>query len=81
MLAAPWLPQLFERRWPARLWQGLGWLLSLVFLGAAVALLVSPKLAAKTAELGSNPWPMALSLGLIGLGLNIALRRQSYNFV
>jgi len=78
LLAAPWLPQLFDRRWPARLWQGLGWLLSLVFLGAAVALLVSPTLVAKTAELGSNPWPLALSLGLIGLGLNIALRRQPF---
>ena len=75
LLAAPWLPQLLERPWPRRLLQGLGWLISLLFMALAIAFFLSPKLAEKTAELAGNPWPLALSLGLLGLLLNWGLRR------
>jgi 4-amino-4-deoxy-L-arabinose transferase-like glycosyltransferase len=81
LLAAPWLPLLLERRWPRRLLQGLGWLVSSLFLAIAVALLVSPKLAAKTAELGSNPWLLALSVGLCGLLVNTLLRQAPLSAV
>ena len=63
LLAALWLPRLLARRWPPRLLQGLAWLFSVLFLGIAVALLVSPKVAAKAADLGTNPWLLFLSLG------------------
>ena len=75
LLAAPWLPMLLDRCWPRRLLQGLGWLLSGLFVLLAIALLMSPKLAAKAAELGSNPWLLALSIGLTGLLVNTLLRR------
>ena len=78
LLAAPWLPMLLERCWPRRLLQGLGWLLSGLFVLLAIALLISPKLAAKAAELGSNPWLLALSVGITGLLVNLGLRRAPF---
>ena len=75
LLMAPWLPLLLARRWPRRLLQGFGWALSGLFVALAIALLVSPKLAAKTAELGSNPWLLVLAIGLSGLLVNTLLRR------
>ena len=78
LLTAPWLPLLLARRWPRRLLQGFGWLLSGLFVVLAIALLVSPKLAAKTAELGSNPWLLVLAIGLSGLLVNTLLRRAPF---
>ncbi len=78
LLTAPWLPLLLARRWPRRLLQGFGWLLSGLFVVLAIALLVSPKLAAKAAELGSNPWLLVLSSGLSGLLVNTLLRRAPF---
>ena len=75
LLAALWLPRLLVRRWPPRLLQGLAWLFSLSFLAIAVALLVSPKLAAKAADLGTNPWLLFLSLGATTGILSLFLRR------
>lgn len=76
LLTASWLPELLQRIWPKRLLQGLAWLLSLLFLGLAIGLLVSPQLAAKTAELSHNPWALGMSIGLLGLLLNLWLRRE-----
>src|SRR5574344_539630 len=78
LLTAPWLPLLLARRWPRRLLQGFGWLLSGLFVVLAIALLVSPKLAAKAAELGSNPWLLVLAIGLSGLLVNTLLRRAPF---
>lgn len=78
LLTAPWLPLLLARPWPRRLLQGFGWLLSGLFVALAIALLVSPKLAAKAAELGSNPWLLALAIGLSGLLVNTLLRRAPF---
>ena len=78
LLTAPWLPLLLARRWPRRLLQGFGWLLSGLLVVLAIALLVSPKLAAKTAELGSNPWLLVLAIGLSGLLVNTLLRRAPF---
>lgn len=78
LLTAPWLPLLLARPWPRRLLQGFGWLLSGLFVALAIALLVSPKLAAKTAELGSNPWLLVLAIGLSGLLVNTLLRRAPF---
>ena len=66
LLAAPWLPLLLQRRWPARLWQGLAWLLAgvMLILGVVAALHVNPKLAKHLAELGGDPWPLLLSTGV-----------------
>lgn len=75
LLAALWLPGLLARRWPPRLLQGLGWLLSFIFLGLAAALLASPKLAAKAADLGPHPWLLFLSLGAAIALLSLFLRR------
>lgn len=75
LLAALWLPRLLARRWPPRLLQGLAWLFSLLFLGIAVALMTSPKVAAKAADLGTNPWPMFLSLGATAAFLSLLLRQ------
>ncbi len=78
LLMAPWLPLLLARRWPRRLLQGFGWVLSGLFVALAIALLVSPKLAAKAAELGSNPWLLVLAIGLSGLLVNTLLRRAPF---
>ncbi len=75
LLAALWVPRLLARLWPPRLLQGLAWLFSLMFLSMAIALLASPKVAAKAADLGTNPWPMFLSLGATAAILCLALRR------
>ena len=75
LLAAPWLPTLLERRWPRRLLGGLGWLLGGLFIAIALALMLSPKLAAKTAELGPHAWWLALSVGLCTLLTSTLLRR------
>ena len=80
LLAAPWLPMLLQRRWPARLWLGLAWLLAglLTVLGVVAALHGHPKLAAVMAELGGDPWPLLLSAGVSGLVLAYLLRRAPF---
>jgi len=75
ILAALWLPALLQRTWPPRLLLGLGWLLGLIFLGLAGALLVDPKLAARAVDLGTYPWLLPLSIGVTAVILAIALRR------
>lgn len=75
LLAAPWLSQLLDRVWPARLLKGLGWLLALVGIGGALALMFNARLAAKAAELGAHPWLPLLILGLGLLVINGTLRR------
>ena len=76
LLAAPSLPDLLARRWPPRLLRILAWLVSLLFLGLAGALLASPALAAKAADLGGHPWLLPLSLGATAAGLCLLLRRH-----
>lgn len=76
LLAAPWLPLLLARRWPARLFSGLAWLLPSLFLLLVPALLLSHRLDQLTAELAGPAWPLALSLGVTGLLAKLWLRRQ-----
>lgn len=76
LLAAPWLPLLLARRWPARLFTGLAWLLPALFLLLVPALLLSHKLDKLTADLSGPAWPLALSLGITGLLAKLWLRRQ-----
>lgn len=75
LLVAYWLPELLNRRWPARLLAGLSWLLSGLFLCAGIVLLLKPALIAKLGEMDS-PVLLALSLGVTGLLVNWFLRRQ-----
>ena len=75
LLGGLWMPGLLKRTWPPRLLLGLGWLLSLVFLGLAGALLASPRLAALAADLGTHPWLLPLSLGVVAASIALLLRR------
>jgi 4-amino-4-deoxy-L-arabinose transferase-like glycosyltransferase len=75
MLTAYWLPELLARRWPARLLQGLSWLLSGLFLVAGIVLMAKPALLAKLGDMDS-PWLLAVCLGGSGLMANWLLRRQ-----
>lgn len=81
LLAALWVPDLLARRWPPRLLRGLGWLLSLIFLGLALSLMASPKLSAKAVDLGAHPWLLFLSMGASIALVCLALRRAPLSSV
>lgn len=76
MLIAYWLPEWLQRRWPARLLHGLGWLLSAIFLIAGLALLFKPALLDKIGGEMDSPWALGISLGLLGFLVNWIWRRQ-----
>lgn len=75
LLTAPFIAELLARRWPGRLLSGLGWLLGIVGVGGAAALVFSARLASKAGELGPAPWLPLLVLGGALLLLNARLRR------
>lgn len=76
MLTAYWLPELLVRRWPARLLSGLAWLLSVIFLVAAVVLKLKPELSDKLGEGLSFAWMLGASLGVLGIFVSWFLRKQ-----
>ena len=76
MLTAYWLPELMQRRWPARLLSGLGWLLSSIFIVISILLIAQPSIADKLGDGLDFGWMLSLSLGVLGLMVNWFLRKQ-----
>ncbi|WP_024873327.1 ArnT family glycosyltransferase [Tolumonas lignilytica] len=75
MLSALFLPNIINRKIPIRLMKGLSWLVPIVFIATGIVLLIKPNLNSHLAEI-SSPVPLALSLGISGILVNLILRKQ-----
>lgn len=76
LLAAYWVPELLQRRWPRWLMAFLSLLLVLVGLAGGIALYVHPQLVTQLGEDVQSPWMMLLSLGISGALVNLIFHRQ-----